>query len=49
MSDDYTDVLVTRYREQLNYYKGALESITGLVTGEIYIYSVPNTREIQIF
>lgn len=49
MSDDYTDVLVTRYREQLNYYKDALESITGLETGEIYIYSVPNTREIQIF
>ncbi len=49
MSDNYTDVLVTRYKEQLNYYKEALESITGVETGEIYIYSVPNTREIQIF
>lgn len=48
MSENYTDILVERYKEQLKYYKDALESITGVETGEIYIYSVPNTREIQI-
>lgn len=49
VSENYTDVLVERYQEQLRYYKEALESITGMRTGEIYIYSVPNSREIQIF
>lgn len=48
VSENYTDVLKERYKEQLKYYKEALESITGVQTGEIYIYSVPNAREIQI-
>lgn len=48
VGEDYTDVLVGRYREQLRYYRDALESITGCETGETYIYSVQNAREIRI-
>ena len=48
VGEDYTDVLVERYREQLRYYRDALESITGCEKGETYIYSVQNAREIRI-
>ncbi len=47
--EDYKDVLTDRYKEQLRYYKEALESITGLKTKGVYIYSVSIGQEICIF
>jgi len=45
---EYENVLAERYKEQLRYYKDALESITGLKTKEIFIYSVSIGKEISI-
>lgn len=45
---DYENVLAKRYKEQLRYYKDALESITGVKTKDIFIYSVAMGRELCI-
>ncbi len=47
--ENYKQVLVSRYQEQLGYYKKALEEITKLKVEEIYIYSTRYSKEISIF
>lgn len=46
--ENFEEELKTRYHEQLNYYKDALETITGKSTNEIYLFSVQNEREILL-
>ncbi len=47
--ENYKEVLVSRYQEQLGYYKKALEAITKLKVEEVYIYSTRYSKEIPIF
>lgn len=46
--EDYEVVLANRYKEQLRYYKDALESITGCRTKDVFLYSVSSGQEISI-
>jgi ATP-dependent helicase/nuclease subunit A len=46
--EDYEVVLANRYKEQLRYYKDALESITGCRTKDVFLYSVSFGQEISI-
>lgn len=46
--ENFEEELKTRYHEQLQYYKEALEAITGKPANEIYLFSVQNEREILL-
>jgi ATP-dependent helicase/nuclease subunit A len=46
--ENYQEVLIQRYQEQLRYYKDALQSISGKHTSDIYIYAVQNEKEILL-
>lgn len=48
IADQVEEVLTSRYRDQLDYYREALTSITGLNVKESYLYSVENSKEICI-
>ncbi len=47
-SEYYEDILKNRYKEQLQYYQKALESITKIKVKEIYLYSTRFSKEISL-